>query len=199
MPAFASHYVGVGGLVFNQDKTKMLAIQEQVQLTNKELWKLPGGLVEVGESIGESVEREVWEETGIKAKHVGVLAFRELLKFHFSQQDMYFICLLELIDSEKIEIQMEDEIAAAQWVPLVSSNIHLITLILQDKINEYPFNYTAGKVVDLIKRNYDQTIGEGKYPNMDNLLRDFGYSYEDYDVYGNNNRFYAPSCLKKNK
>ena len=73
-------------------------------MTNKDLWKLPGGLVEVGESIGETAEREVWEETGIKAKHVGILAFRELLKFHFDQQDMYFICLLELMESEKIEI-----------------------------------------------------------------------------------------------
>ena len=58
----------------------------------------------MGESIGETAEREVWEETGIKAKHVGILAFRELLKFHFDQQDMYFICLLELMESEKIEI-----------------------------------------------------------------------------------------------
>ena len=30
MPGFASHYIGVGGLVFNKNKTKMLAIQEQV-------------------------------------------------------------------------------------------------------------------------------------------------------------------------
>ena len=69
----------------------------------------------------------------------------------------------------------------------------------KDDINDYPFNYTAGKVVDLIKRNYDQVKIEGKYPNMDNLLRDFSYSHEDYDVWGNNNRFYSPASLKKNK
>ena len=69
----------------------------------------------------------------------------------------------------------------------------------KDEINDYPFNYTAGKVVDLIKRNYDQVKIEGKYPNMDNLLRDFSYSHEDYDVWGNNNRFYSPTSLKKNK
>ena len=28
MPSFASHYCGVGGLVFNHDQSKMLAIQE---------------------------------------------------------------------------------------------------------------------------------------------------------------------------
>lgn len=31
-------------------------------------WKIPGGLVDDNEFISEAAEREVWEETGIKAK-----------------------------------------------------------------------------------------------------------------------------------
>ena len=120
MPTFATHYAGVGGLVFNHDKTKMLAIQEQVMLTDRDLWKLPGGRVDPGEGIGKAAEREVWEETGIKSKHIGVLGFRELLKYQYDQQDMYFICLLELIGEETIDIQMLDEIKRAEWIPLVS-------------------------------------------------------------------------------
>ena len=52
MPGFASHYVGVGGLVLSNDRTKMLCIQEKKPPTELgPLWKLPGGLVESGESI----------------------------------------------------------------------------------------------------------------------------------------------------
>lgn len=78
LPGFASHYVGVGGLVLNQDRSKILCIQEQTPII-KDLWKLPGGLVETGESLQEAAVREVWEETGVKTKFVSILAFRELL------------------------------------------------------------------------------------------------------------------------
>lgn len=67
------------------------------------VWKLPGGLVETGESIEEASVREVWEETGVKCSFKGVVGFRELLNYQFDQQDMYFVCMLEAID-EKIEI-----------------------------------------------------------------------------------------------
>ena len=49
------------------------------------LWKLPGGLVETGESIEQAVVREVWEETGINANFVSILGFRELLTYQWGQ------------------------------------------------------------------------------------------------------------------
>lgn len=80
LPHFASHYVGVGGLVLDKERKKVLCIQEARPLIN-DLWKLPGGLVETGESIEEAVIREVWEETGIKSTFISVIGFRELLKY----------------------------------------------------------------------------------------------------------------------
>jgi 8-oxo-dGTP pyrophosphatase MutT (NUDIX family) len=133
LPGFASHYVGVGGLVLDRERQKVLAIQERKPLIN-DLWKLPGGLVETGESIQEAAIREVWEETGIKTKFVSILGFRELLRYQWGQQDLYFVCLLEPAEgaSTAIDVQMPDEIAKADWIPLVSSSI-----IVNHSINIY--------------------------------------------------------------
>ena len=84
LPGFASHYVGVGGLVLDKERKHVLCIQEKKPLI-KDLWKLPGGLVETGESIETAVVREIWEETGIKAKFKSVLGFRELLSYQWGQ------------------------------------------------------------------------------------------------------------------
>jgi ADP-ribose pyrophosphatase YjhB (NUDIX family) len=40
---------------------------------------MPGGLLETGEGIQDAVNREVWEETGVKTKFTSILGFRELL------------------------------------------------------------------------------------------------------------------------
>ena len=49
LPGYASHYVGVGGLVLNKSKEKVLLITEKRAVDKS--WKMPGGLVENGETI----------------------------------------------------------------------------------------------------------------------------------------------------
>ena len=88
--------------MLNHDRTKLLCIQEQKPPTELgRLWKLPGGLVEAGESIEQAVVREVWEETGVKAKFTSILGFRELLQYQWGQQDLYFACLLQTEDNNE--------------------------------------------------------------------------------------------------
>lgn len=67
-------------------------------------WKLPGGLVDQGETINKAVEREVLEETGVKANFVGILAMREQMDYKWGAADMYFGCVLRAYD-ENIGIQ----------------------------------------------------------------------------------------------
>lgn len=82
MPGYASHYIGVGGFVVSKDWNKILSVQEKKPMIPG-LWKLPGGLVEPGETIAAAVIREVFEETGVKTKFVSILGFREILKYKF--------------------------------------------------------------------------------------------------------------------
>ncbi|GLC31214.1 NUDIX hydrolase [Clostridium omnivorum] len=56
---FPTHIVSVGGLVENDDG-KILMVKDPVRG-----WEIPGGQVEVGETITDAFRREVKEETGI--------------------------------------------------------------------------------------------------------------------------------------
>jgi 8-oxo-dGTP diphosphatase len=55
-------WLGVGGLVFQDDKILLIKRGREPGLGQ---WSIPGGMVEVGETVREAVQREVREETGL--------------------------------------------------------------------------------------------------------------------------------------
>ena len=65
---YATPKVDVRGAVFRDDK--ILLVRERRDM----LWTLPGGWADVGDSPSEAVEREVWEESGYRARAVKLLA-----------------------------------------------------------------------------------------------------------------------------
>lgn len=58
-------------------------------------WKFPGGYADQGEDFGETAEREIYEETGIKAKFDKIITFRHHHKFQFDCSDIYIVCSLK--------------------------------------------------------------------------------------------------------
>ena len=58
------------------------------------VWKMVTGLVEAGEDITVAAEREVLEETGVRAKFDAVLAFRQAHGFAFGKSDFFFVIAL---------------------------------------------------------------------------------------------------------
>lgn len=67
IPPNASTYVGIGAFVVN-DQNEVLVVQERTGPAKGRGWKLPTGLIEQGEEIWLGAEREVLEETGVKAR-----------------------------------------------------------------------------------------------------------------------------------
>jgi ADP-ribose pyrophosphatase YjhB (NUDIX family) len=57
LPEYATHFIGVGGLVLNS-KNEILLVKENNSMI-KGLYKLPGGFSETGESLLEGCRREV--------------------------------------------------------------------------------------------------------------------------------------------
>jgi len=75
----------VAALVLNQ-KNQLLLVKRSVEPA-KGGWCLPGGFIEIGESIEEAVLRELEEETGLKGEIGGLVDF-------FSQKSQYYGALI---------------------------------------------------------------------------------------------------------
>ncbi|XP_062184811.1 nudix hydrolase 8-like isoform X1 [Phragmites australis] len=116
LPANASHQVGVGGFVIN-DQMEVLVVQEKYCGSLLDgAWKLPTGFILASEEIYTGASREVKEETGVDTEFVDVVAFRHAHNVAFQKSDLFFICMLRPVSSE-IKID-ETEIQAAKWMPL---------------------------------------------------------------------------------
>lgn len=122
IPAFATHQVGVGGLVVRdtaasaksgqvEDADCLVVKEKRGQYSN---WKLPGGYVGLGEDLGLAAAREVWEETGVRAAFRAVLTMRHQHNVQFGRSDLYFITRLE---AESSDIKVDAfELQEARWM-----------------------------------------------------------------------------------
>jgi 8-oxo-dGTP diphosphatase len=62
--------VGVGGVVIDQDRALLVRRAREPALGE---WTIPGGLLEVGETLTAAVEREIFEETGLIVRVVELI------------------------------------------------------------------------------------------------------------------------------
>ena len=124
LPGYATHYIGAGCLCINSKDEVLVVAERFAPLEGMEpeiRYKLPGGMIDAGESLGEAVEREVREETGVEVRFVSIGCFRHNPAYPggFGNADMYFVARCEPVDEENMGIKMDErEIAACEWMPL---------------------------------------------------------------------------------
>ncbi|XP_031504483.1 nudix hydrolase 8-like isoform X2 [Nymphaea colorata] len=116
LPANASHQVGVGGFVMNENREILVVQEKQCNLACSGVWKLPTGVIHKSEEIFAGAIREVKEETGIDTDFLEVIAFRHAHCVAFEKSDLFFICMLKPL-STQITID-ELEIQASKWMPI---------------------------------------------------------------------------------
>lgn len=117
IPRYATHQVGVGGLVMNGQKAngepdKVLVIKEINKVNNQ--YKFPGGLADPGEHFSDAAIREVLEETGIQTEFVSLLTIRHTHQVQFGVSDIYVIALLNATSFEINKCNYEIE--EALWM-----------------------------------------------------------------------------------
>jgi 8-oxo-dGTP pyrophosphatase MutT (NUDIX family) len=109
-PYVPTHSLGAGGFVQNANG-EILVIRER----GGETYKLPGGHIELGESVEEAVIREVLEETGVVTEFIGLLGLASTHPYRFGKSNIYMVCRLTPLSSD-IAIQDTDEIEDAKWI-----------------------------------------------------------------------------------
>ncbi len=128
---YATPKIDVRGAVFQDDS--LLLVKERVD----HRWTLPGGWAEVGLSPAENIEREVFEESGYRARAVKVLALYDRHKHAHPPHPHHiykivFLCQLMggsaslSTETEGVAFFREDEIPELSWPRITPTQISRI-------------------------------------------------------------------------
>ena len=86
LPVYGFTQIGVGGVVVNAAGHVLMVVEKVSPMAQMQgQWKLPGGLADPGEDFGDTVAREVREETGVRAALEGVVSLRHSHGYRFGQ------------------------------------------------------------------------------------------------------------------
>jgi ADP-ribose pyrophosphatase YjhB (NUDIX family) len=81
------------------------------------VYTLPGGVVELGETLADAVTREVREETGLAIKPVGLAGFREtVVRDAQSRVERHFVILCFAAHWAGGEPVLNEELSEAHWL-----------------------------------------------------------------------------------
>lgn len=108
--------VGVGAVV--PDGNRVLLVRRAYE-PGKGLWSVPGGLIEVGETVEEAVRREVEEETGVAVRVdrlIGV--FDNIVRDEDGKVRFHYVLIDYLAQPVGGEVRLSKETLDACWVNL---------------------------------------------------------------------------------
>ena len=99
--------VSVAGFVYD-DQNRFLLLRHRHWIPD--VWGLPGGIVEKGETLEEAFSREVYEETGLRILNVEMIKF--LSGFNLRMEGYFRSKLAENSDKSSIKIQTQEILEA---------------------------------------------------------------------------------------
>ena len=106
-------------------------------------WSVPGGAIEAGEGIAEAAVRELEEETGIRAKPIGIIdVYNAVTKDESGRVQYHYVILDVLFDQNSIqgEIRPGGDAVDVSWTPLEDvlrrDDVTITTKVLVKKLIE---------------------------------------------------------------
>ena len=106
--------VGVGGVVIHEGRALLIKRGSEPL---KDQWSIPGGTLELGESIQEGVRRELLEETGIEVR-VGELieVFDRIFRDAAGKIQYHFVIVDYLCEKISGEAHAASDVTDVAWV-----------------------------------------------------------------------------------
>ena len=129
--------IAVGAVVLHQNR--ILLIRRGKEPAKGE-WAIPGGRVELGETMREAAMREVMEETGVSIRPGELVYFFETIqpdpngriRFHYAIFDF----MAEYLAGEPTP---RDDALDARWVSAAEANTHNLNTKTRDLLNRIEF------------------------------------------------------------
>jgi mutator protein MutT len=118
--------VGVGAVVIEAGRV-LLARRGNEPMKGR--WSLPGGLVELGESLTEAVIREVREETGLMVKPVELVELLDRIYWKEERVRYHYVIADYLCRVVGGALQAASDADAVRWVERAEWNSHSALLL----------------------------------------------------------------------
>ena len=107
---------GVGAVIFRGEEVLLVRRGQEPAQGD---WSLPGGLVELGETLTAAIHREIAEETGLRVRILGIAAVLERLFPDAAGKIAYHYVLIDyLCEYLEGELKPGSDITAARFVAL---------------------------------------------------------------------------------
>ena len=117
--------MGVGGVVVHDDRALLI---RRGSAPLKGEWSIPGGMLEVGETILEGVQRELKEETAIEVKVLDLIeVFERLTRDDSGRLKYHFVILDYLCEVVQGEAQAGSDVTDVAWAHEAELNGYSLT------------------------------------------------------------------------
>ena len=94
-----------------------ILLARRARAPGRDLFSLPGGVVETGETLAEAVTREVLEETGLTVEPVRLAGYREaILRDADGRVERHFVIFAFACRWRAGEPIASDEVSESRWV-----------------------------------------------------------------------------------
>ena len=107
-------YLAVSAAVIRDDR---VLVVRRARSPAKGLFTLPGGAVELGETLEQAVEREIREETDLSIAPIGLAGYREVVTRDAADRvERHFVILCFAARWLAGELRLNEELSEARWL-----------------------------------------------------------------------------------
>ena len=112
--------VGVGVVVLRRRESWEVLLVRRAKAPARGMWSLPGGGVEVGETIAEAARREVWEETGLEVQPSRPFTAVDAIHRDAAGRVAFHYVIVEVVARvpPEAEATPRSDVDAVRWAPV---------------------------------------------------------------------------------